>query len=221
MLQGVLKYSSKGGSEGSIALDRIYGVRQGLDRPTLTQNPALEFQFTLTDTERTIRLRAETPADCKDWIKTIQQHCGRSARKSGTSGRDTQWKIAQDPNGRTYYYNKTTGERTWHPPGATADAMNRAGGGVTLLSRSASAGSTTPIGRPIYTDEHDPPTPGPKILDLHIRHPGFFGVYLDEVADGRGRTHVCVRAIEPGSEAHIQCPQLIPGMYGMPHAALK
>jgi hypothetical protein len=54
---------------------------------------------------------------------------------------------------------------------------------------------------------------GPRVLDLYVRQPGFFGVYLDEVADMNGRTNICVRAIEPGSDAHKQCPQLEPGMY--------
>ena len=74
--------------------------------------------------------------------------------------------------------------------------------------------AAAPVGKPVYSDAHDPPAPGPKILDLHIRQPGFFGVYLDEVADMYGRTHVCVRSVQPGSEAHKQCPQLVPGMYG-------
>jgi hypothetical protein len=66
---------------------------------------------------------------------------------------------------------------------------------------------------PIYSREHDPPVAGPQVLDLHVRQPGFFGVYLDEVADMNGRTNICVRAIEPGSDAHKKCPQLEPGMY--------
>ena len=70
-----------------------------------------------------------------------------------------------------------------------------------------------PRGVPIYSREHDPPVAGPRVLDLYVRQPGFFGVYLDEVADMNGRTNICVRAIEPGSDAHKQCPQLEPGMY--------
>lgn len=224
----MLQYGS-GGSDGTIALDRIYNVRQGLDLPSLTQQQHLEFQFTLTGSNRVIRLRAATAGECMDWLAAIRKYAGggrssdrtdsyspRSQPLGRTASSTGSWRSARDPQGREYWYNKDTRERSWHPPGGGGG-----GGGGGYGSSSSTMGwgqgagmaPQTQVVKSVYSDAHDPPAPGPKILDLHVRQPGFFGVYLDEVADMSGRTHVCVQRVEPGSEAHKQCPQLVAGMF--------
>jgi hypothetical protein len=177
-----------------------------------------------------VRLRAASAADAATWVRALQKYGGGAAdaaragpgaahpRQEARAG----WSSAEDGQGRTYYYNKATGARSWQPPEEvtkTAPAAWLPPGAYSRDPVPVYSPSHDPVpvfhGPSLARDPHNPPAAaGPRVLELYIRQPGFFGVSLDEVhAAADGRADICVQGVEPGSEAHKQCPQLEPGMY--------
>ena len=142
------------------------------------------------------------------------------------------WRTATDELGRSYYYNKRTGARQWEHPdaGASSRTPAEAGGGGSPSGGSPGGGAASPgsfgaqdsamLGpsKPVYGRELDPPPKtgvrGHNLIELHIQELGFFGVSLDETTEpSNGRSYIRVSAVDRGSEAHRQLPQLAAGAY--------
>lgn len=245
-----LRYSGSSGQgeRSAVPLERIRDVRPGFDLPTLTKSPNLEFQFTLSGSRRVMRLRAPTISEAARWITALERECTPATRRvaaarrgaiggvgpAGTStprggaddGLPNGWRSAQDAHGRTFYFNKVTGERTWnHPMAPPPDGMSM--GGMSGGGEMGAMGSPIATmhqsamgqGRPVYGREHDPPPKSAgvvthNLIELHVHELGFFGVSLDETADpATGKAYVRVSSVDQGSEAHRQLPQLVCGAY--------
>ena len=229
-----LRYSGSSGKgeRSAVPLERIRDIRPGFDLPVLVKSPNLEFQFTLSGSRRVMRLRAPTVSEAARWVTALERECTPAQRRLAAARRSvsgegppgsprvddglpTGWRSASDATGRTFYFNKATGERSWNHPMAPPPET---GGGVSTTfgpTQQSSMGQ----GRPVYGREHDPPPKAKgvrthNVLELHVHELGFFGVSLDQTADPTtAKTYIRVSAVDPGSEAHRQLPQLVPGTY--------
>eukprot|EP01046_Picozoa_sp_COSAG06_P002185 COSAG06_NODE_76_length_25790_cov_35.826749_4_plen_736_part_00 len=234
-----LRYSGSSGKgeRSSVPLERIRDIRPGFDLPTLTKAPNLEFQFTLSGSRRVLRLRAPTVTEAAAWIMALERECTPAQRRvaaarraaSGAAppgspraqddGLPSGWRSAADAHGRTFYFNKVTGERSWNHPMAPPPEMEGGPFSGAASPMQPMQQSSAGQGRPVYGREHDPPPKAKgvrshNLIELHVHELGFFGVSLDETADPTtAKTYIRVSAVDPGSEAHRQLPQLVPGTY--------
>ena len=189
--RSILKVSSRPTSpeNGSIAVGEIRGVRLGFDSPSAmgSTEPEREFQLTCVrpgSKDRTlVPLRAATKADCQMWISALGVARGSAWRKhQAEAALPPGWKAATDRRGRTYYYEKTSGTRSWKHP-------------------------TT--GRP--GPQVDTPA-NEQLLHLSVELEGFFGVMFEEEVDpSTHRVYVRVTSIAEDSLASQALPGLQPG----------
>ena len=187
--RSILKVSGRHTSpeRGSIPVDEIRDVRMGFATPPAmdTSNPNCEFQLTLSAPEgaKMILLRSATKAECQSWVAALGIARGSSWRKhQAESALPPGWKAATDRRGRTYYYEKASGTRSWKHP-------------------------TT--GRP--GPQLDIPA-NEYLLDLRVEVAGFFGVMFEEEVDPfTQREYVRVASVSQGSLAFKALPGLQSG----------
>ncbi len=189
--RSILKVSGRHTSpeRGSIPVDEIGDVRMGFATAPVnvmdTSNPNCEFQLTLSAPEgaKMILLRSATKAECQSWVAALGIARGSSWRKhQAESALPPGWKAATDRRGRTYYYEKASGTRSWKHP-------------------------TT--GRP--GPQLDIPA-NEYLLDLRVEVAGFFGVMFEEEVDPfTQREYVRVASVSQGSLAFKALPGLQSG----------
>lgn len=146
---------------GAIAVSEIRAVKMGFE-PSVAMgstDPAREFQLAVgaaAGSGRTlVLLRAASEAECKDWSSALSIVTSATWRKHHTEAAlPTGWKAATDKRGRTFYYEKASGTRTWNHP-------------------------TTGLPGPHL----ETPAANEQMVELRITDPGFFGVMFDEEVD--------------------------------------
>ena len=166
---------------GTIALEEIRAVQRaslGLRGAA----PDREFQLALGG--GLMLLRAPDVASCKMWLSALEIARSSSWRRhQSEAALPAGWKSSVDRQGRTFYYNKRLGERSWYHP---------------------ATGLPGPVDAPAEPEpERAAPLPG--LLRLRVEAEGFFGVMLEEEIDGQSRcAYVRVKSVAPESLAGRQ-----------------
>ena len=94
----------------------------GFEAPPVREQsrPNCEFQFTYgfpAMEGNLVLLRAATKEECQSWVAALGIARGPSWRKhQAEAALPPGWRAATDSRGRTYYYEKASGTRSWKHP---------------------------------------------------------------------------------------------------------